>query len=116
MMDQVAGPGQPTCTGDDCRAAGMHHPGGHAVCIVCGGPLGRIPGGAADSPTNSETVSQSVRGWWQEKPVGTQIAIAAIVAVALLIVQFIVRNPDFLHRLTGNEYQAGDCLRAETRL
>jgi hypothetical protein len=45
-----------------------------------------------------------------------RIAIAIPVAIVIMLVLFVIRNPDFLHRFSGPEFKVGDCVHVEQRL
>ena len=47
---------------------------------------------------------------WRDRPVSHRLMIAIPVAVVLMVVFFIARNPDILHRVTGPEFKVGDCV------
>lgn len=51
----------------------------------------------------------SATGAWKDLPVGVRWIIALVVAGVIMAVTFIVNNPDFLHRVTGNGFKTGDC-------
>lgn len=47
---------------------------------------------------------------WRDRPLSQRLAIAVPVAILITFVLFLIRNPDFLHRVTGPEFKVGDCV------
>jgi hypothetical protein len=55
-------------------------------------------------------MNDASRKAWRDKPIGVRLAIAVVAAVAVTAVLFVARNPDVLHRISGPEFNVGDCV------
>lgn len=57
----------------------------------------------------SDRASAAHHSSWSNKPVASKIVVSLVVAAVVSAVLFVIRNPDFLHRLTGPGFKTGDC-------
>jgi hypothetical protein len=48
-------------------------------------------------------------GTWKNLPIGVRIVVALAAAGLVTLAGFLINNPDFLHRFTGNGFKVGDC-------
>jgi hypothetical protein len=114
VNEQAAGPGQLTCIDDHCARAGFAAPESMPACAACGGPVGRVPSGKRDF------VSAAVAGLpgtgSGRSRVGRRLAITIPIAVGAVLLMFVIRNPDVLHRFTGTEFSTGDCVHVKQQL
>lgn len=120
MTDCVAGPGNLTCVDENCPRSGLRHTDGASECEDCGGPLCRVPGIEPNSPTTPEGTANPVPG--RSGGIGNgssaivRICLALIVGAVVSGVIFVVNNPDVIRRITGSEFEVGDCVQVRSRL
>lgn len=114
MSEQVAKPGQLTCIDGACSQGGLVQPESSTVCAACGGPVGQVPPDARDH-THPAVAGLPGTGLSQ-KFTGRRLAIAIPVAIVLVLLLFVARNPGVLNRLTGPEFSPGDCVHLQRHL
>ncbi|HET8659200.1 MAG TPA: class I SAM-dependent methyltransferase [Micromonosporaceae bacterium] len=113
VNEQVARPGQLTCINEECSRGGLFQPESTTRCAECGGPVGRVP---PDGRSPDPAVAGMPGTDAGPKRSGRRLATTISVAIGLMLVFFVVRNPDVLHRLTGSEFATGDCVHVQRRL
>lgn len=121
MDERVAGPGELTCIDENCRVSGLRQMAGTAHCAECSGELSRMPGApsaARPAPMSipapgyaAAAVARPGGGAWQRMSPGARVVVAFAVAALVVMLSFVIRNPDFLHRFTGAGYAVGDCVK-----
>ena len=118
MDERIAGPGELTCIDENCNFSGLRQLPGGKNCAECGGELARMPGAPSSAtpapmtipaPGYATTVTGPGSTWGRMSP-GARILVSVAVAVLVMTVSFVIRNPDFLHRITGGGYAVGDCV------
>jgi len=114
MSEQLAGPGQLTCIDSLCARGGLAAPESTTTCAMCGGPVGRVPS------DKRHLVSVAVAGLpgtgSGRTPVRRRLAIVIPIAIGVVLLIFVARNPDVLHRFTGPEFAPGDCVHVKQHL
>jgi hypothetical protein len=121
MDERVAGPGEMTCVDEKCGVSGLRQAAGGPNCSQCGGELARMPGmPSSATPTPmaipapgyaAAAVGPGGGSTWQRMSPGARLVVAFVVAALVVMVSFVIRNPDFLHRISGGGYAVGDCVR-----
>ncbi len=114
MAGQLARAGEFACTNDNCGMIGLRQAETGRLCADCGDPLERV---AAPKPIPAPgSIYARVADIKVRKPRALRAVVAIAVGVVAIIVLFLVRNPDFMHRFTGHEYKVGDCVHVQPRI
>ncbi|MEV4133980.1 hypothetical protein AB0J72_17645 [Dactylosporangium sp. NPDC049742] len=124
MPNRMARPGQLTCVDLTCARSGQPAAEGNTSCAVCGGALERVPDEpparftTAPAPTYrpSSTLSSSSAPpttAWSDRPRGFRIAVAIGIAVAFMLLTYVIDNWD---AITGPDFKVGDCATVSTGL
>jgi hypothetical protein len=58
--------------------------------------------------------SGDARQAWRDKPIGVRLAIAVPATAVIVLILFLIQNPDLFHRLTGPGFTVGDCVRVRS--